>query len=121
MIIKALAGEKLPVYGDGMNIRDWIHVHDHCTAISAVLESGRPGDVYNIGGEYELRNIDLVKSILDEVGGTHDQIEYVQDRKGHDWRYAMNNTKITNELGWSPAIGFQSGLIKLINHYKQNG
>lgn len=121
MIQKALAGEKLPVYGDGKNIRDWIHVQDHCAAISTVLSDGLAGQVYNIGGEREIRNIDLVRMIIEKTGASHSQIEYVQDRKGHDWRYAMNNTKITNELGWSPAIDFQSGLIELINHYKQNG
>ena len=119
MIKKALAGEKLPVYGDGMNIRDWIHVYDHCTAISAVLERGTPGEVYNIGGECEMRNIELVKSILDEMDLPHDMIEYVQDRKGHDWRYAMDNTKISGELGWKPIISFQQGLQGLIEHYKQ--
>lgn len=117
MIQKALAGQKLPVYGDGMNIRDWIHVHDHCTAISTVLSSGVAGEVYNIGGNCELKNIDLVKSILDELGVSHDMIEYVEDRKGHDWRYAMDNTKITQELGWEPKIDFQSGLKDLIHKY----
>ncbi len=120
MIQKALAGEKLPVYGDGMNIRDWIHVHDHCTAISAVLRDGSPGEVYNIGGNCELRNIELVKAILDELNVSHDMIEYVEDRKGHDWRYAMDNTKITEELGWKPEINFQSGLLELIQHIKKN-
>lgn len=117
MIQKALDGEKLPVYGDGMNIRDWIHVHDHCTAISSVLADGVAGEVYNIGGECELRNIELVKLILDQMNISHDMIEYVEDRKGHDWRYAMNNTKITTELGWKPQIGFQQGLTQLIQMY----
>ena len=118
MISKAVKGEKLPVYGDGMNIRDWIHVYDHCTAISTVLEHGKSGEVYNIGGECELRNIDLVKFILDELGLRHEMIEYVQDRKGHDWRYAMDNTKISKELGWKPIISFQQGLVSLISSYK---
>jgi dTDP-glucose 4,6-dehydratase len=118
MIQKALDGEKLPVYGDGMNIRDWIHVYDHCSAISTVLDRGQPGEVYNIGGECELRNITLVRSILDELNVPHDMIEYVQDRKGHDWRYAMDNTKISSELGWNPVVGFQQGLQSLIQSYK---
>lgn len=118
MIQKALAGEKLPVYGDGMNIRDWIHVQDHCTAISAVLSQGKPGEVYNIGGNCELRNIDLVHSILDELGVSRGAVQYVEDRKGHDWRYAINNTKISYELGWEPSIRFQTGLGSLIQSSK---
>ena len=83
-----------------------------------MLSDGQPGEVYNIGGECEIRNIELVKTILDELGQSHDMIEYVQDRKGHDWRYAMDNSKITRELGWKPIIGFQNGLTSLIESYK---
>ena len=118
MITKALNGDNLPVYGDGRNIRDWIHVSDHCRAVSAVLEHGKPGGVYNIGGETEIRNIDLVMMILDQLSIPHTHIKYVQDRQGHDWRYAMNIDKIRNELGWEPQVNFKTGLYDLINHYR---
>ena len=114
MIKKAKAGEKLPIYGDGRNIRDWIHVEDHCSGIDAVLHNGKIGEVYNIGGKNEVRNIDIVKTILKLLGKNEDQIEFVQDRLGHDWRYAINNTKIQNELNWSPSVDFTEGLKKLI-------
>ena len=115
MIQKAKNGEKLPVYGNGKNIRDWIHVKDHCEAIDVVLHKGKDGEVYNIGGEYERRNIDIVNSILYWTKGSSDMIEYVEDRKGHDWRYAMDISKIKNELGWSPKIHFSEGIKELIN------
>lgn len=114
MIKKAKAGEKLPVYGDGRNIRDWIHVEDHCSGIDVVLHNGKIGEVYNIGGKNEIRNIDIVKTILRLLDKDENQIEYVKDRLGHDWRYAINNSKIQNELGWQPLINFKEGLNQLL-------
>ena len=114
MIKKAKAGEKLPVYGDGKNIRDWIHVSDHCSGIDAVLHNGKLGEVYNIGGKNEMRNIDIVKIILKLLGKDEDQIEFVKDRLGHDWRYAIDNSKIKNELNWLPSVNFKDGLKELI-------
>ena len=114
MIKKAKAGEKLPVYGDGKNIRDWIHVSDHCSGIDAVLHNGKLGEVYNIGGKNEVRNIDIVKTILKLLERDDDQIEFIKDRLGHDWRYAIDNSKIQNELNWSPSVNFKEGLKELI-------
>ena len=112
MIQKAKNGEKLPVYGDGRNIRDWIHVQDHCEAIDIVLHKGKDGEVYNIGGQDEKRNIEIVDTIIDKIGG---EIKYVDDRKGHDWRYAMNTEKIEFELDWEPKISFKDGIEELLN------
>ena len=114
MIKNAKADKKLPVYGDGKNIRDWIHVSDHCTGIDAVLHGGKIGEVYNIGGKNETRNIDIVKTILKLLDKDESQIEYVKDRLGHDWRYAIDNTKIQNELNWFPSINFEDGLKELL-------
>ena len=114
MIQKVKNNEKLPVYGDGKNIRDWIHVQDHCEAIDVVLHKGKIGEVYNIGGLNEKRNIDIVKSILKSLDKSEDLIEYVDDRLGHDWRYGIDITKIRGELGWSPRINFENGLKDLI-------
>ena len=114
MIKNAKAGKKLPVYGDGRNIRDWIHVSDHCSGIAAVLHNGKLGDVYNIGGKHEVRNIDIVKTILKLLDKDDSQIEFVEDRLGHDWRYAIDNSKIQNELGWVPSVNFEQGLKKLV-------
>jgi dTDP-glucose 4,6-dehydratase len=114
MIKKAKAGKKLPVYGDGRNIRDWIHVSDHCSAIDRVLHDGKLGEVYNIGGKNEVRNIDIVKTILKLLDIDGDQIEFVKDRLGHDWRYAIDNSKIQNELDWIPSTVFKEGLKELI-------
>jgi dTDP-glucose 4,6-dehydratase len=115
IIKKAKAGEKLPVYGDGRNIRDWIHVEDHCSGIDAVLHEGKIGEVYNIGGKNEVRNIDIVKTILKLLDKSEDQIEFVKDRLGHDWRYAIDNSKIQNELNWFPSKNFEDSLKELIN------
>tara|TARA_Y100000361_G_scaffold49191_1_gene42733 strand:- start:203 stop:1123 length:921 start_codon:yes stop_codon:yes gene_type:complete len=112
MIQRAKKGEKLPVYGDGRNIRDWIHVQDHCEAIDVVLHEGRNGEVYNIGGQDEKRNIEIVNTIMSSLGG---EIEYVEDRKGHDWRYAMNTEKIEFTLDWEPKISFKNGIEELLN------
>jgi len=114
MIKNAKAGKKLPVYGDGKNIRDWIHVSDHCSGIDVVLHGGKIGEVYNIGGKNEVRNIDIVKTILKLLDKDEGQIEFVKDRLGHDWRYAINNTKIQNELNWFPSVNFEEGLKELI-------
>ena len=115
MIKKAKNNEKLPVYGDGRNIRDWIHVQDHCEAIDVVLHKGDEGEVYNIGGLDEKRNIDIVKSILDSFKKPYGFVEFVTDRLGHDWRYAIDITKIRGELGWSPRINFEDGIKELLN------
>ena len=112
MIQKAKNGEKLPVYGDGRNIRDWIHVQDHCEAIDVVLHKGKDGEVYNIGGEDEKRNIDIVETIIESIGGG--EIEFVEDRKGHDWRYAIDAWKIESELNWEPQISFNDGIKELL-------
>tara|TARA_Y100001963_G_scaffold131622_1_gene189219 strand:+ start:516 stop:1442 length:927 start_codon:yes stop_codon:yes gene_type:complete len=114
MIQKAKNNEKVPVYGDGRNIRDWIHVQDHCEAIDVVLHKGEDGEIYNIGGLDEKRNIDIVGHILNGLGKGNELIEYVEDRKGHDWRYAMDISKIKNELGWSPKINFKDGIKELL-------
>ena len=114
MLKKARAGEKLPVYGDGRNIRDWIHVEDHCSGIDAVLHNGKIGEVYNIGGKNEIRNIDIVKTILRLLDKDESQIEFVKDRLGHDWRYAIDNSKIQNELNWFPKKDFEESLKELL-------
>jgi dTDP-glucose 4,6-dehydratase len=113
MIKNAKAGKKLPVYGDGRNIRDWIHVSDHCSGIDAVLHGGKIGEVYNIGGKNEVRNIDIVKIILKLLNKDESEIEFVKDRLGHDWRYAIDNTKIQTQLNWVPKVKFKEGLKEL--------
>ena len=120
MISKALAGEKLPVYGDGLNIRDWLYVEDHCKAIDVIIHNGKIGEVYNVGGHNEMSNIDIVKIILSKLGKSEDLIAYVTDRKGHDMRYAIDPTKITTELGWAPTTMFADGIEKTINWYLNN-
>ena len=108
-------GNKVPIYGDGKNIRDWVHVQDHCEAIDVVLHKGDDGEVYNIGGECEKRNIEIVDDILLNFEQGYDLVEYVEDRKGHDWRYAMDISKIKQKLGWSPRVTFKQGMKELIN------
>lgn len=112
--------EYLPVYGDGNHIRDWIHVFDHCTAIDKVLHHGVNGEIYNIGGNNEMANIDIVKMIIKILGKSEDLIRYVKDRPGHDKRYALDNTKITTELAWKPTYSFEKGLRETIEWYKDN-
>ena len=102
------------------NIRDWIHVSDHCKGVLQVLEKGRPGEVYNIGGECELKNIDIVHSIIEQCGADPSLITYVKDRPGHDFRYAMDISKIKKELGWSPEVSFSDGLRSTIQWYTDN-
>jgi len=118
MITNALEGRELPVYGDGKNVRDWIHVEDHCRAILAVLQRGEPGEVYNIGGSSEQCNIDVVRMILTHLGASDELIRYVKDRPGHDRRYAIDSTKIETELGWKPTYDFAHGLVATIQWYR---
>jgi len=120
MIINALADKKLPVYGDGLNVRDWLYVEDHCAAINLILEKGKVGEVYNIGGHNERANIDVVKTILKQLGKSEDLIEYVGDRKGHDRRYAIDPTKIHNELGWLAETKFEDGIKATVQWYLDN-
>ena len=120
MIIKAMRDEPLPVYGDGLNVRDWIHVEDHCRAIFAVLLEGKPGEVYNVGGDGEMRNIDVVKLILSHLGKPESLINYVKDRLGHDRRYAIDSSKIHNELNWKPLHRPEQGIRETIDWYMAN-
>jgi len=127
MITNALAGKPLPVYGDGQQVRDWLYVGDHCAAIRAVLAAGRPGETYNIGGNAEMKNLDVVRTLcrlLGEMAPGRDyasQITFVQDRPGHDRRYAIDPTRIRTEIGWTPAETFATGLAQTIRWYLDNG
>ena len=121
MINNCLSGKNLPVYGDGMQIRDWLYVEDHCAAIAAVLEKGVVGEVYNIGGNNEKANIDIVKLIINSTGKSEDLIVHVKDRPGHDRRYAIDNTKITTQLGWAPKHTFETGMASTIEWYLSHG
>ena len=114
MIKKALANEPLPVYGNGSNVRDWLHVYDHCTAIDLIVRNGRDGEVYNVGGHNEKSNLEVVKTILKVLNKPESLIHYVKDRPGHDLRYAMNPTKLMNELGWKPKYTFETGIKETI-------
>ena len=120
MIVNALRDEPLPVYGDGGNVRDWLHVEDHCEALLSVLERGRAGQVYNIGGGAERKNIDLVKGLLGLLGKGEDLIRFVTDRPGHDRRYAIDPSKIRGELGWKPAHTFEKGLAETVAWYVEH-
>jgi dTDP-glucose 4,6-dehydratase len=120
MIVNALHGKPLPVYGDGGNVRDWLHVEDHCQALVLALEKGRPGEVYNIGGGAERKNIDIVKGILRLLGKSESLIKFVQDRLGHDRRYAIDPSRIKAELGWAPAHTFEQGLEETVRWYSDN-
>ncbi len=120
MIINALADKSLPVYGTGENVRDWLYVEDHCKAIDLIIRKGRVGEVYNIGGHNEMKNIDIVKIILKALGKPESLITYVKDRAGHDMRYAIDPTKIHDELGWSPETMFADGIQKTIKWYLEN-
>ena len=120
MINNCLKEKDLPVYGDGMQVRDWLHVSDHCSAIDTVLHKGKDGEVYNIGGNNEKANIEIVKLIIGTLGKTEGLIKYVKDRPGHDRRYAIDNTKITTELGWEPAYTFEQGMKETIQWYLEN-
>jgi dTDP-glucose 4,6-dehydratase len=120
MILNALEDKPLPVYGDGKNVRDWIHVEDHCDAVSAVLDRGRVGEVYNAGGRSERQNIDIVRAILALVGKPESLIKYVTDRPGHDRRYAISCDKIERELGWAPRHRLEEGLAETVAWYRAN-
>ena len=120
MIANCLNDKPLPVYGEGLNVRDWLYVEDHCKAIDLIIHKGRIGEVYNVGGHNEMRNIDIVKLIIRELGKSEDLITYVTDRKGHDLRYAIDPTKIHNELGWLPETKFEDGIKKTIRWYLDN-
>ncbi|AZV54053.1 MULTISPECIES: dTDP-glucose 4,6-dehydratase [Bacillus] len=117
IIRKAINGENIPIYGDGQQIRDWLYVEDHARAVKQVLESGTAGQVYNIGGGNEKTNLDLTKTILTQLGISHDRIAFVQDRKGHDRRYAIDASKLKRELGWTQETSFEAGIEKTINWY----
>ena len=119
MIKKAKNNEKLPIYGTGTNIRDWLYVEDHCSAIDAVLHKGKKGEIYNIGGNNEKTNLYIVKTILKQLGKSEDLISFVEDRKGHDYRYAIDSSKIQKELGWTPSVTFEEGIKKTIEWYNK--
>ena len=114
MIKKALANEPLPVYGNGANVRDWLHVHDHCTAIDLIVRKGRDGEVYNVGGHNEKSNLEVVKTILNALNKPESLISYIKDRPGHDLRYAMDPTKLMTEFGWKPQYTFETGIKETI-------
>ncbi len=120
MISRALADEELPVYGDGANVRDWLHVSDHCEAIDLIIHKGREGEVYNIGGHNERTNLEVVKTILKALGKPESLIKYVKDRPGHDLRYAIDPTKMETELGWEPKYNFDTGIAQTIQWYLDN-
>ncbi|HDR4684006.1 dTDP-glucose 4,6-dehydratase [Bacillus cereus group sp. MYBK15-3] len=120
MIINALNDKQLPVYGDGLNVRDWLHVEDHCQAIDLVLHKGKNGEVYNVGGNNERTNIEIIKTILKALGKPESLIKYVTDRPGHDRRYAIDATKLREELGWSPKYNFDTGIEQTIKWYLEN-
>jgi len=120
MIANAAGGKKLPVYGDGQNVRDWLHVGDHCVALDLALRKGKPGEVYNIGGGNEWKNLDLVKLLLSRMDRPESLIEFVKDRPGHDRRYAIDASKIARELGWGPAVSFETGLAETVEWYLAN-
>lgn len=120
MIINTLNDKKLPVYGDGLNVRDWIYVVDHNKAADLVFEKGKPGEVYNIGASREMTNIEIIKLILKKLGKGEELIEYVKDRLGHDRRYAIDSSKIQNELGWKPTVEFEQAISYTIDWYLQN-
>ena len=118
LISNAIENKELPIYGDGMNVRDWIYVEDHCRALDAVLHHGKEGEVYNIGGQSEKPNLEVVKTVLDQLGKPHSLIRFVKDRPGHDRRYAMDFSKIERELGWNPTFSFEEGVRLTVEWYK---
>jgi dTDP-glucose 4,6-dehydratase len=120
MITNGIDGEILPIYGDGKNIRDWLHVTDHCAAIDLVLHKGNSGEVYNVGGHNERTNNEIVDIIVDKLNLSRDRIKYVQDRLGHDRRYAIDPHKLETELGWKPKYTFDTGIVETIDWYLNN-
>jgi dTDP-glucose 4,6-dehydratase len=120
IVTNALEDRRLPVYGDGQQVRDWLYVDDHCRGIMAVLEKGRPGEIYNIGGSRSLPNLDVIHKVLELTGKPDSLIEYVKDRPGHDRRYALSSEKLMRETGWSPVTDFETGLAETIGWYRAN-
>jgi dTDP-glucose 4,6-dehydratase len=120
MISQALANQSLPVYGDGRNIRDWIHVSDHCRALDLILRNGKEGEIYNIGGGCELENITVARKILNALKRPESLLKFVSDRLAHDRRYALDCTKLKNDLGWKPSWEFDHGLVETIRWYREN-
>lgn len=120
MIVRAQENQSLPVYGEGLNVRDWLYVEDHCKAIDMIIHNGRVGEVYNVGGHNEKQNIEVVRTLLKALGKPESLITYVKDRAGHDLRYAIDPTKISNELGWLPETKFEDGMAKTIKWYLDN-
>ncbi len=119
MILNALQNKPLPIYGDGQNIRDWLYVTDHCRALDMIIHKGKAGEIYNIGHKDQRSNLDIIKIILSELNKDEDLITFVQDRVGHDLRYGIDSSKVHNEFGWHPEIGFDEGIKKTINWYKE--
>lgn len=120
MIVRAQENQSLPVYGQGLNVRDWLYVEDHCKAIDMIIHNGKPGEVYNVGGHNERRNIDVVKTVLKQLDKPESLITFVKDRAGHDLRYAIDPSKISSELGWKPETAFDDGMKKTIQWYLDN-
>ena len=119
-ITNLMRGKKVPLYGDGSNVRDWLHVSDHCRGIHLVLTQGKPGDIFNIGGGRELSNLELTMLIMDSMGVSSEHIERVADRAGHDFRYSLDISKIQKELGYKPLVAFEDGIKQTIEWYKTN-
>lgn len=120
MITNLLEDRPIPVYGEGKNVRDWLFVEDNCRAIDLILHKGRPGETYNVGGNAEMRNIDIARKVLSSMGRDESYITYVKDRPGHDYRYALDNSKIERELGWTPSVDLDGGIEKTIRWYREN-
>jgi len=120
LITNALAGISLPLYGDGMNVRDWIHVEDHCSAIDRILHHGKPGETYNVGARQEMPNLEIARIVLSVLGKGSDLIAFVKDRPGHDRRYAIDPSRIEQELAWKPAVPFEQGMAETIDWYRRN-
>ena len=120
MIINSINDKKLPVYGDGMNVRDWIYVLDHNKAVRLVMEKGEPGEVYNIGSSSEMKNIEIIKLVLSNLNKSEELIEFVKDRPGHDRRYAIDSSKIKKEIGWQPEFNFEEAISETIKWYLEN-
>lgn len=119
-VSRLLSGGEVPLYGDGSNVRDWLHVEDHCRGVDLVRAGGRPGEIYNIGGGTELSNLELTELLLKACGGSWEQVRFVADRKGHDWRYSIRDDKARNELGYRPQRDFESGLAETVAWYRDN-
>ncbi len=120
MVLNAVHGDSLPVYGDGKQVRNWLYVEDFCRGIHTVLSKGKAGEVYNVGGPDECENIEVVKRVIELTGGDESLIEYIQDRPGHDRRYSLSSAKLKEELGWEAQVHFAEGLEKTVNWYREN-